>query len=92
MKYFVHAYSKDIDIAENFTFFDCVVHNDGGSSQEIMRRIDLTHGVIYSLNTSFWSCRYMCRQTKILIFKLLVIPVLLFGYEMYTEHRPEETK
>ena len=31
-----------------------------------------------------WRCRYLCRQTKIRIFKSLVIPVLLYGCETWT--------
>ena len=37
-----------------------------------------------SLSTSIWHCGYLCRQTKIQIFKLLVIPVLLYGCETKT--------
>ena len=40
--------------------------------------------VMDSLNTSIWRCRYLCRRTKIRIFKSLVIPVLLYGYETWT--------
>ncbi len=34
-----------------------------------------------SLNTSIWRCRYLCRRTKLRIFKSLVLPVLLYGCE-----------
>ena len=34
--------------------------------------------------TSIWRCRYLCRRTKIRIFKLLAIPVLLYGCETWT--------
>ena len=33
---------------------------------------------------SLWCCRYVCRRTKIQIFKSLVIPVLLYGCETWT--------
>ena len=58
----VHACGKDIKILENFTFLGREVHNDGESSQEVTRRIGLAHGVMDSLNTSIWRCRYLCRQ------------------------------
>ena len=73
----LHVCGEDIEILKNFTYLGSVVHNDGGSSQEVSRRIGLAHGVMDSLNTSIWRCRYLCRQTKIRIFKSLVIPVLL---------------
>ena len=69
------------EILENFTYLGSVVHNNGGLREEAMRRIGLAHGVMDSLNTSVLHCRYLCRRTKIRIFKLLVIPVLLYGCE-----------
>ena len=37
----VHACGKDIEILKNFTYLGSVVHNDGGSSQEVTRQIGL---------------------------------------------------
>ena len=80
----VLACGEDVEISENFTYLGSVVHNNGGSRQEVLRRIGLAHGVMDSLSTSIWRCRYLCRQTKIRIFKSLVIPVLLYGCETWT--------
>ena len=33
---------------------------------------------------SIWRCRYLCRRTKIRVFKSLVLPVLLYGCETWT--------
>ena len=74
----VHACGEDIEISENFTCFGSVVRNDGGSSQEVVWRIGLAHGVMDSLSTSIRRCRYLCRQIKIRIFKLLVLPLTLW--------------
>ena len=46
----VHACGKDTEILKNFTYLGSVVHNDGGSSQEVTRWIDLAHGVMDLLN------------------------------------------
>ena len=73
----VHACGEDVEISESFTYLGSVVHNNGESGQEVLRRIGLAHGVMDSLNTSIWRCRYLCRRTKIRIFKSLVLPVLL---------------
>ncbi|KAG0718569.1 Sphingomyelin phosphodiesterase 3 [Chionoecetes opilio] len=75
----VHACGEDIEILESFTYLGSAVHNDGGSRQEVLRRIGIAHGVMDSLSGSIWHCRYLCRRTKIRIFKSLVIPVLLYG-------------
>ncbi|KAG0726800.1 DNA-directed RNA polymerases I, II, and III subunit RPABC2 [Chionoecetes opilio] len=80
----VHACGEDIEILESFTYLGSTVHNDGGSRQEVLRRIGIAHGVMDSLSGSIWRCRYLCRRTKIRIFKSLVIPVLLYGCETWT--------
>ncbi|KAG0710480.1 hypothetical protein GWK47_022710 [Chionoecetes opilio] len=80
----VHACGEDIEILESFTYLGSAVHNDGGSRQEVLRRIGIAHGVMNSLSGSIWRCRYLCRRTKIRIFKSLVIPVLLYGCETWT--------
>ncbi|KAG0724278.1 Sodium-coupled monocarboxylate transporter 1 [Chionoecetes opilio] len=80
----VHACGEDIEILESFTYLGSAVHNDGGSRQEVLRRIGIAHGVMDSLSGSIWRCRYLCRRTKIRIFKSLVIPVLLYGCETWT--------
>ncbi|KAG0716932.1 Retrovirus-related Pol polyprotein from type-1 retrotransposable element R2 [Chionoecetes opilio] len=80
----VHACGEDIEILESFTYLGSAVHNDGGSRQEVLRRIGIAHGVMDSLSRSIWRCRYLCRRTKIRIFKSLVIPVLLYGCETWT--------
>ena len=48
----VHVCGEDIEILKSFTYLGSVVHNDGGSSQEVNRPIGLAHGVMDSLNTS----------------------------------------
>ncbi|KAG0697185.1 Tetratricopeptide repeat protein 17 [Chionoecetes opilio] len=80
----VHACGEDIEILDSFTYLGSAVHNDGGSRQEALRRIGIAHGVMDSLSRSIWRCRYLCRRTKIQTFKLLVIPVLLYGCETWT--------
>ena len=46
----VHACGEDIEILKSFTYLGSVVHNDGGSSQEVTRQIGLAHGFMDSLN------------------------------------------
>ncbi|KAG0717684.1 hypothetical protein GWK47_053901 [Chionoecetes opilio] len=67
------------EILESFTYLGSAVHNDDGSRQEVLRRIGIAHGVMDSVCTSIWRYRYLCRRTKIRIFKLLVILGLLYG-------------
>ena len=85
----IHACGEDIDILDSFTCLGNMVHNNGGSRQEVLRWIglalvSLAYGVMDSLSMSIWRCQYLCRWIKILIFKSLVIPVLLYGCETWT--------
>ena len=77
----IHACGEDIDILDSFIYLVNVVHNNGGSCQEVLQLIGLAHGVMNSLSTNIWHRQYLCRWTKIQIFKSLVIPVLLYGCE-----------
>ena len=80
----IHSCSEDIDILDSFTYLGNVVHNNGGSRQEVLRWFGLAHGVMDSLSTSIWRYRYLCRRRNIRIFKSLVIFVLLYGCETWT--------
>ncbi|KAG0711750.1 Major facilitator superfamily domain-containing protein 1 [Chionoecetes opilio] len=80
----VHACGEDIEILESFAYLGSAVNNDGGSCQEVLRRIGIAHGVMDSLSGSIWRCQYPCSRTKIRIFKLLRIPVLIYGCETWT--------
>ena len=55
-----------------------------GHIKKYYSRIGLTHGVMDSLSTSIWRCQYLCRRTKIRIFKSLVIRLLFYGCETWT--------
>ncbi len=72
---------------ESFTYLGNVVKNSDGSRHEVLRRIGLAHGVMDSLNMSIWRSRYLCRRTKIRIFKSLVFPVVLYGWETFVSNR-----
>ncbi len=37
-----------------------------------------------STRVCIWRCQYLCRRTKLLIFKMLVLPVLLYDFETWT--------
>ena len=37
-----------------------------------------------SLDHGVWHCRYLCRRTKVRVFRSLMLPVLLYGCETWT--------
>ena len=80
----IHACGEDVEVTESFTYLGSVVHISGLSDQEVSRRIGLATGAVNSINKSIWRCRYLCRRTKLRVFKALILPVLLYGSETWT--------
>ena len=73
----VHACSEVIEILKKFTYLGNLVHNDGGSSQEVTWWIGLANSVFGVVNTSTEGRRFGS-------FKSLVTPVLLYSCEEWT--------
>ena len=80
----VRACGEDIEVTQSFTYLGSVVHSSGLSDQEVNRRIGLASGVMNSLDRSIWRSRYLCRGTKLRVFRALILPVLLYGSETWT--------
>ena len=80
----IRACGEDIEVTQNFTYLGSVVHNSGLSDQEVNRRIGLAAGVMNSIDRSVWRSRYLCRGTKLRVFRALILPVLLYGSETWT--------
>lgn len=77
----IHVCGEAIDSSENFPYLGSVMLNDGGTSQKIVQRIRLAHGVMDSLSMGIgpgYLVLYLWRQTKTRSLKSLVIPVLLY--------------
>lgn len=53
-------------------------------------QIVLVQDVMDSLNMSIWCCQYLCRRTKIQIFRSLVFPLLCYGHETQSLNGDEE--
>ncbi|XP_076049304.1 uncharacterized protein LOC143029977 [Oratosquilla oratoria] len=54
----VHAYGEDIEVLGSFMYLGNIVHNGGGSYQDVLRRIGISHGDTDSFNQSIWRRRY----------------------------------
>ena len=88
----MQACGENIEVLDKFTYLGSVIHNSGGSGHDVLRRLGLAYGVMDSLDRSIWRCRYLCRRTKLRIFKTLVLPVLLYGCETWTLNRDLERR
>ena len=69
---------------ERFTYLGSDVHVSASCEPEVNRRLCQAWGVMDSLDHGVWRCRYLCRRTKVRVFRSLVLPVLLCGCETWT--------
>ena len=60
------------------------MHTSAGPEPEVKRHLGQAWGVMDSLDNGVWRCRYLCRRTKVRVFRSLVLPVLLYGCETLT--------
>ena len=71
---------EDVEVMERFTFFGSDIHVSAGCEPEVNRHLGQAWGVIDSLDHGV----YLCRRTKVRVFRSLVLPVLLYGCETCT--------
>jgi hypothetical protein len=80
----VPACGENVEVVERFTYLGSDIHVSGSSAAEIGRRIGRACGVMDSLDKGVWRSRYLCKRTKVRVFRSLVLPVLLYGCETWT--------
>ena len=75
---------ENVDFVDKFTYLGGVVHSSGSSELDVNRRIGLASGAMASLDGSVWRSRHLSNRTKIRIWKVVVLPVLLYGSDTWT--------
>ena len=68
---------NNVDCVHRFTYLGSDISDSASCDPEVNRRIGQACSVMDSLDKGVWRCRYLCRGTKIRIFRLLVLPVLI---------------
>ena len=75
---------ENVGFAERFSYLGSDVVSSGGSEPEVNKRLGRAMGVMASLDKGVWRCRYLCKRSKVQVFRTLVLPVLLYGCEAWT--------
>uniref|UniRef100_A0A3B3R059 Reverse transcriptase domain-containing protein n=1 Tax=Paramormyrops kingsleyae TaxID=1676925 RepID=A0A3B3R059_9TELE len=92
----VSVCGENVSLVERYTYLGSDIHVSGDSSYEVSRQIGRTWGVMRSLERGVCRSRYLCKRTKVQVFRVLVLPVLLYGCEtwmnMYTTKLREHSK
>ena len=71
------------DTVKEFIYLGFAVTTKNDVSLEIKQRITLANGCYYGLNGQL-SNRDLSRTIKIMLYKTLILPVLLYGAEAWT--------
>ena len=66
---------EDVEVVERFTYLGSDIHVSAGCESEFNRRLGRAWGVMDSLDHGAWCCRYLCRRTKVRVFRSLVLPL-----------------
>ena len=74
-----------------FPYLGATVDKEGGGSKAFMNRLQKARRAFQRLG-KVWAARAIGRRTKICLFKTLLQPVLLYGYEMWKITKADERK
>ena len=84
----VSVCGEDVEVTERFAYTDSDIHVFASCGPEVNRHLGRAWGVMDSLDNGVWRCWYLCGRTKVQVFRSLVLPVLLFGCETWSESHP----
>ena len=80
----VSVLGENVDVTERFTYLGSDIHASASCEPEVRRRLGRARGAFESLDQGVWHSRYLCKRTKVRVFRALVLPVLLYGCETWT--------
>ena len=86
----VEADGEDIEIVNTFNFLGSLIVDEGGSSQEIRRRLAMARASAIAL-TEIWKDRGISRATKKNIMDALVFPIATYGAEIWTVEKADRS-
>ena len=75
---------EDVEVTERFTYLGSDIYVSADCEPEVSGRLGRAWGVMDSLDHWVWRCRYLCRRTKVRVFRSMVLRVLFYGCETWT--------
>ena len=87
----VKADGEDIEVVNTFNFLGSVIVDEGGSSQEIRRRLAMARTAAIGL-TDIWKDRGITKTTKKSILNALVFPIATYGSETWAVGKADRSK
>lgn len=84
----VYASGEYSDLWENLLYLNSALQNQVSLTKSCGRLPWLK--VLWACSARVWHCRQLCKRTKIRIFKLAVLPILIYKCETMTLNSDEE--
>jgi hypothetical protein len=82
---------NEVECVRQFTYLGSSISSESGSRAEQLRRIGIASSVMQSLSC-IWKSSTLTLRTKIRLYSILVIPVLLYGSETWTMTKADCSK
>ena len=83
----IHIHGEPIKSVLYFTYIGCVISSDNSINLEITRRIQCVSSAFGALDARVWSQRGIKLATKCKLYRVFVLPRLLYSIETYTLYR-----
>ena len=87
----ITSWQIDVETVSDFIFLGSKITADGDCSHEIKRCLLLGRKVMTNLHSIFKS-RNITLPTKVHLAKAMVFPVVMYGYESWTEKKAERRR
>ena len=75
---------QSVEFVSRFTYLGSDIHVRDGSGPEVVRRLGRAGAAMDALDKGVWRSRFLCKATKLRVYRALVLPVLLYGCETWT--------
>jgi Reverse transcriptase (RNA-dependent DNA polymerase) len=79
----IHIENENLNQAENFVYLGGSISEDASTDTDVKRRIGLASGVMQKL-IPLWKAKEISRETKVKVYEVLVISVLLYNSETWS--------
>jgi len=79
----VQVAAENVELVNDFVYLGLLISHERGSEAEILRRIGIARNCFSLLNKNIWKS-HIHTDTKVHLYKIYILPVLLYGCETWT--------
>ena len=79
----VQVAAENVELVNDFVYLGSLISHEGGSESEILCRIGIARNCFSLLDKNIWKS-HIRMDTKVLLYRIYILPVLLYGCETLT--------